>query len=98
MKEAIISLVDEAVWDAFEQADLERDADRIENLTWKENQEGILLAGDDRNIPETVVAFERVGASIEATVLDEEDRPTSQEWARFRTHSQPETNTSPQFD
>ena len=69
--------------------------ERLEDLFWKEDDDRVLYAGDDRASPNIIVAFELVGAEIEASKVDVDRH----DWRRFRSVSRPDQGASePQFD
>lgn len=76
------------VWDAFDE--------RLDELTWKEDNDGVLLAGDDPRRPSVVAEFRLAGGSVEASLREKDTSP--QMWRRYRTLSEPKTSTNPQFD
>ena len=78
--------VDAGVFDGFEA--------RLENLHWRENDDGVLMAGNARMDPGHVVSIEVVGGELEVTEEDPSDVP----WRDMRRISSPERATSPQFD
>jgi hypothetical protein len=87
MIDHIINELDEA-FDKFDA--------RLEELFWKEDEEGILYAGESRNEPDTIVSFRLESEGIEAEEVD----VTAAEWRGLSLVALPESQqqSSPQFD
>lgn len=67
---------------------------RLENLHWREDDEGALLVGNSRSEPDTLVRVVLLGTdlSAERVAVDDVD------WDGAREISRPESRTTPQYD
>lgn len=78
--------VDAGVFDGFDA--------RLENLFWKESDDGVLMVGNGRSNPEKIVSIALLGGEL--TVEDED--PETVDWRQMDFISRPESSATPQYD
>lgn len=79
--------VDSSVFDGFEA--------RLENLWWKESNEGVLLVGNTRTDPDHLMSIELVGGELEVSQVAD---PETVDWRGASVLSRPEDAVTPQYD